>query len=181
MEKEQRRELNNLCFKMGIAPDQAINLMENTNFNITIEALYEVEGSQNDLLTKPVLFKRIAARRVTAYNEDSRNSEQSKAYIKMVEQWQASQDRGFKATKEQLAKQLLDLHESRSLQTCLPRNLPKGFEDLDFEVQDSILLKWGMKGIGVAIANVPDPTDESVIEADGDIPVEGIYEGPFHS
>jgi len=145
LEKEQRREMNKLCYNLGIAPDQAISLMEATNFDITMDALRELGDSENKLFSKPVLFKRIAARAVKAYNKDSRNSEQSKEYAKMVKEWQASHNRGFKATKEEIVEQLRDLDASRSLQTCLPRNLPQGFDDLDDEAQDSILLKWGMK------------------------------------
>jgi len=112
MEKEQRREINNLCFNMGIMPQKAVDLYSATSFEVTIQVLEEVKQSENDLLTKRVLFNRVAERARKAFARDQKANDQKADYDKMVRKWEQAQENGYVPSKKTIFNQLLVEHNA---------------------------------------------------------------------
>jgi hypothetical protein len=112
VDKEQRTEINRLCFEIGIGTDKALKLLDGTDFEVTMQVLAEVSQSNNDLLSKPVLFDRIARRARKAYAREANSREQKQDYDEMVRKWEEARGSGYVPDKRTIFNQLLVMYKT---------------------------------------------------------------------
>ena len=169
MDKEQRRLLDNLAFRTGININKVHELLDDVGYDLTLAVLEATEAE--DTYSKPLFFNRKAKEARQKAAGARKAARDTKAHERRVAAWEELHKKGFTGTAEELRLQVEDLYQQRLLHDYLPRTVPKGFDELDYEQQEGVLLGLAMKGIKeLPKFGVPKPEPVTVSAVIGDIP-----------
>jgi len=97
------------------------------------------------------LFRRLLRNEAENLKQETIMEERSRSQDEMVRQWEEAKESGFVPSKSMLQAQLEQLYTERRLHEIAPRFFPPGYDELDYEQQEGVLLNLGMKGINMAI------------------------------